>query len=86
MEHVFIECKCEKHVFLTLLECKSITDRVATLPGNLKNLEFNNLEKKNLELENFKKPRIFNIFYMFSRKTSIYYLLRTLKTICVKQI
>ena len=49
-------------------------------------LEFNNLGKKPGVKEFNKKPGIFNIFSMFSIKILIYYLLKILKTICVKQI
>ena len=67
MKHFLLICKCEKDVFfVTLLECMSITDRVGTLPRNLKNVKFNNLEKKNLELENFEKNLGFLTFLLCS--------------------
>ena len=47
-----------KNSYFTLPECKSITDRVATLLGNLKNLEFNNLEKTKSKVREFWKKNL----------------------------
>ena len=52
--------------FFTLLECKSITDRVATLPGRLENLEFNNLRIKKPGVRKFWKNLGILTFLIFS--------------------
>ena len=63
----------KKTFFLNLLDFKSITYKVASLPGNLKKTGIYQFRQKKIELENFeKKTGIFNIFHILSSKTSIY--------------
>ena len=64
--NIFYNNASVKTLFLTLIECQSVSDRVAILPG------IKQFIKKNLEFKNFeKKPGIFNNFQMLSSKILI---------------